>query len=137
MDSEVLVDYLSSPAYVGAVRAVAFVCLIAAVVLVAICFAHYGRAREGGRASDVPWPLVVGTLRDSFLLTLLYSADTLLYRASEARSGLLVGSSTESMLFPLFAIYGGLVTQALIATIALLRVFALSKWLSANERGQR
>jgi hypothetical protein len=133
MESDAFVDFILSPTYLNILRSAALICVAGAVALTIFVFAHYGRARETGRATEAPWTLIIGATRDSFLLTLLYTVEALLYRAMDSGSGL--SPQPEAFIYSMTSQFGGIVLHALIAVIAVLRVIALTEWLRSVPRG--
>jgi hypothetical protein len=127
MESDAIVDFLLSPSYLNILRATALICVVCAVALTVFVFSHYGRAREYGRVTEAPWALIIGSTRDSFLLTLLYTVEALLYRAMDSAGGL--SPQPETFIYSMTSMFGGVVLHALIAVVAILRVIALTKWL--------
>jgi hypothetical protein len=130
---ENLVDFMLSPAYAAMTRNLAIVAVFFAVGATVMAFVFYGRGREGADESGAPWALVVGTLRDSFIITLLYTADSLIAQSSSVQA---FGSDADpfKLVVSLVATLAGPIFQILILGIAVLRILALSNWLKAQRK---
>ena len=63
-------------------RNLAIVAVLVAIVATIIAVAGYGRGRESDDDAGPPWVLLLGTFRDSFIVTLLYAADSLIAQSS-------------------------------------------------------
>jgi hypothetical protein len=128
-----LIDFVLSPTYVAITRNLAIVAVLFAVVATITAFAFYGRGREGSNDGGPPWALLVGTLRDSFIITLLYTADSLIAQSSSIQA---FGSDTDPFKvgMSVAASLSGPVFQILVLAVAVLRVSALSRWLKSQNR---
>lgn len=109
-------------------RNLAIVAVLLAVVATVFAFANYGRGREVDKTGGPPWILLVGTLRDSFILTLLYAADSLIAQSSGLQS---FGAENDpfKLVMSFIANFSGPLFQFLIIAVAVFRVLALSRWI--------
>ena len=125
---DALIDFVLSPSYAAMGRNLAIISVVFAVAATVFAFAHYGRGREAGNSGDQPWVLLIGTLRDSFVLTLLYAADALVAQSSGLQS---FGAESDpfKVVMSIAATFSGPVFQILIIAVAVLRVHALSRWM--------
>ena len=128
-------EFTQSVAYGRISISFALISLVFAVGLVALAFAYFGRGRENTSIQPAvqPWVLVIATLRDSFLITILYLSEDFLYRYTS-----FVDSATTKA--PIFLIYLrqaepflGILLLALIFAIAFIRITALTHWLTAQK----
>ncbi|MBL9058281.1 MAG: hypothetical protein JNJ84_18600 [Rhodobacteraceae bacterium] len=128
-----LADYVLSPGYAVVLRNLAIVAVLVAIIATVVAFANYGRGREGLDPSGAPWALLIGTLRDSFILTLLYAADALVAQSSSIQA---FGPESDpfKLFMPIVATLAGPVFQFLIVGVAGMRVLALSRWLKENRK---
>ena len=123
-------DFLMSPTYARMAASLAILCLVGAFAALLGAFFHYGRAREGAGADrDAPWVLLMATLRDSLIITVLYVGEAFLYRATDA-AGLATMNATSplqlvSALVPFFDV----ILLVAIFVVAYLRIIAISSWL--------
>lgn len=124
------IQFLQSPGMLNVAHLFAFICLIGAVGAAVYALSRFSKTTE--RASvDVPppWGLIVGTLRDTFIVTLLYIAEALLYQfkgmvAFDQMSG--AGWPVLASTLTDFAIVALLL---LVAMVCVFRIRALHAWL--------
>ena len=94
--------------------------------------------RANSAATTAPWPLIVGTWRDSLLITLLYISEGMFYRVS-AYAGAITGRGEiggESLLAwvgPMLVEPFGFLALLFAALIAGRRILILSRWLRAQS----
>ncbi len=134
MDQSPIADLLFSPAYARLTGNLALIALLAALVFTVLALAHYGRAREAASTSaPPPWGLLIATWRDSMIITLLYVAEGLVYRASRfvgaAERGLDSAFHFVAIAEPIL----GLILMMGVFVIGYLRVRALSDWIAAQK----
>lgn len=130
MTASELIDFTSSPNFVRTVSAAAIASVFLAITNTVVALSNYGRGREGTSPSDgAPWPLIVGTWRDSFILSLLYVASSMLRDGLELQKVAFGVDDTQKLLMPFVTIVGGLILHLLVIMVASVRIFALSKWL--------
>ncbi|CUH75027.1 hypothetical protein [Tropicibacter naphthalenivorans] len=122
---------LSSPAFKGAMYNLAMVSLALGfgVVAVALTFYSRGRAPQAQTPQDARWILLMGTWRDSLTITLLYVAESFLYKFNDFHAIAEVMSSTPMTYPPLVTPILGFVLYVLIFTVAALRIIAITRWL--------
>lgn len=91
----------------------------------------------GRKTAEAPWPLIVGTMRDSFLITMLYLSESLFYHLS-GFAGAITGQALYddgSVLAWIGAIFHaplGFLAIALGVFVAGRRLLILSRWLRAQ-----
>lgn len=87
------------------------------------------RERAGGEAA--PWPLVIGALRDTFLVSLLYLSEGFFYRMGDFSAAAMGegGGSILVALAPLASDYGGFLALVAATIITVRRILILSRWL--------
>ena len=99
--------------------------------------AAFARATEPSSSSptEAPWPLVVGALRDSFLVTMLYLSESLfLQLAGFAQSAAAAYGANGSVLIWVAPMASGplsLLATLLAVYVAGRRLLILSRWLRA------
>lgn len=125
---------ISSPAFRGIMYSFSIVSVFLAIGFVIVAFAFYGRGRETDGVSEdqQKWVLLFATWRDSLIITLLYSAESLIYRYND-----FYGLS-ETMAGSIF-LYGPIVVPVLsfvlnilIFAVIAIRIIAISRWLAAK-----
>lgn len=114
-------------------RNLAIVAVLLAMVATVFAFANFGRGRESDKTGAPPWLLLVGTLRDSFILTLLYAADSLVAQSSGLQS-FGVENDPFKVVMSIVANFSGPLFQILILVVAVFRVLALSRWIRDQEK---
>lgn len=129
------VGLLNSVEFARTMFGIAIVCLILAIGTIVIAFSFYGRTRDvfGTSPEKQRWTLLMGTWRDSLIITLLYTAEGFVYRFSAF--GSLLESHGASPLPPSYLVSPifNLVTTVLIFTVTIMRIIVISKWL-ADQR---
>ncbi|MCB1342576.1 MAG: hypothetical protein KDK24_16210 [Pseudooceanicola sp.] len=128
---EITFDTLASPVFQRAMYWLGISALLLAAGAVAIFFTYYGRARDtGGNSADTErWILLMGTFRDSMLITVLYAGESLLYRHGDF-AGMVDRMSSNPSLWPtLLQPVGSLVVSVLVLVIASLRVVQITRWM--------
>ncbi|MFC4669381.1 hypothetical protein ACFO5X_12520 [Seohaeicola nanhaiensis] len=131
---EITFDTLNSPAFQKAKYWLGISALLLAAGAVVIFFTYYGRARDvgGENAEAERWILLMGTFRDSLLITLLYAGESLVYRNGDF-AGMAAGISSNSPLWPLLLQpVASMLVAVLVLVIASLRVVLITRWLARN-----
>lgn len=128
-------QFLQNPALPNIVYGLALVALFLAIALVIVAFAFYGRTRDiyGDTSEKQRWTLLMGTWRDSLLITVLYTADSFLYKFAEfnglAQAYFLTDVTSSIVLQPMM----GMALHVLIFMITIMRVILISRWLAAQK----
>lgn len=128
-------DIIASTEFRNTMYGLSIVCLILAVGVAVVAMVFYGRAREteGVSKEQEKWVLLFATWRDSLIITLLYTSESIVYRFSEF-SGLSEVMSERIYLFsPVVQPVFSLITSVLIFMIVVTRVIAISRWLGAQK----
>lgn len=131
-------DIIASTEFRNTMYGLSFVCLILAVGVAMVAMVFYGRAREieGVSKEQEKWVLLFATWRDSLIITLLYTSESIVYRFSEF-SGLSEVMSERIYLFsPVVQPVFSLITSVLIFMIVVTRVIAISRWLGSQKDTQ-
>lgn len=129
-------NLLTSPEFKQTFYALGVGALVLGIGFVVVAFAFYGRGREMQAESslDPKWVMLFATWRDSLIITVLYCAQSFIYRYSDfiglSEIGFMNFISTYAFLQPLI-VY---VMEILIVTIAVLRVIALTRFLSSMAK---
>lgn len=129
---DAFVEFLLSPTFASIARNAAIGSILVAIAATAFAVMHYGRGREGRENPSDPWLLVFGTLRDSFILTLLYAAQSLSQQAG-GLDGFANAESNMNMVFSSAAMFTGVIFEMAIVVIAALRILALTRWLNGTR----
>lgn len=137
MDDRML-DLLTSDDFRVTLHWLGIACLLLAVGLIVIAFAYYGRTRDiyGRTPEKQRWTLLMGTWRDSLIITLLYISEGFLYRFADFQSlGQVV--TTSVWLFPLIVQpVMSMVLQVLMFMVAIMRIIVISRWLAAQAESE-
>lgn len=131
-------DIIASTEFRNTMYGLSIVCLILAVGVAMVAMVFYGRAREieGVSKEQEKWVLLFATWRDSLIITLLYTSESIVYRFSEF-SGLSEVMSERIYLFsPVVQPVFSLITSVLIFMIVVTRVIAISRWLGSQKDTQ-
>lgn len=133
---ETIFNLISSPAFRGAMHNLGLVSLLLCGGAVIIALAYYGRARDPGARSpeEARWILLIGTWRDSLIITLLYTGETFLYKFSDFNGLSEVMAETIYAYPPIVTPVVSFVISVLIFTVAALRIIALTRWLANAGR---
>ena len=109
--------------------------VVAAVGFIAVAFSHYVGTRHvyGGTSEKQRWTLLMGSWRDSLLITILYSAEAMLYRFSEFQ--VTSQAQVTNILFyaPVVQPVLSLCIHAAVFGIAIMRIVVISRWLAAQR----
>ncbi|MEE3360687.1 MAG: hypothetical protein VX248_12115 [Pseudomonadota bacterium] len=131
-------DIIASTEFRNTMYGLSIVCLILAVGAAVVAMVFYGRAREteGVPKEQEKWVLLFATWRDSLIITLLYTSESIVYRFSEF-SGLSEVMSERIYLFsPVVQPVFSLIISVLIFMIVVTRVIAISRWLGSQKDTQ-
>lgn len=130
-----MIEALSSDIFRQSLYWLGISCALLVAGAVIIGFAFYGRARDvyGTTSEKQRWTLLMGTWRDSLLITLLFVAETLLYRAEQliassdilGRGVALAAHSATPVL--------DLILLVLIFVVAVQRIILISRWLTSQR----
>ena len=119
----------------------ALLSLLVSMSLVAIvCLVYFAIVKSPKRSLEVdrgaaPWNFLIATILDSFLITLLYTAESISYSASNFAKEAATFADSPFALAPYLSGIFAVFVQFGIALIAIRRVIALSQWLRRNEAG--
>lgn len=107
-----------------------------AVGLVVCAFAFYGRAADvvGTDPQTERWTLLMGTWRDSLIITLLFVSEALFYRFGELIGLSQILSTPAPIVAPIVQTIAGVLVMVLIFAVAILRIILITRWLSAQAR---
>ena len=133
MSADALLEFFASPLYRNLLTlfvAVGFL-VIASIVYVAISRRSKGKSEVDRGAA--PWNLLMGTFLDSFMITLLYTADSILYAVGNFARDANTFANSPLAIVPFVTSFVGFFAQIAIAWIAIRRVIALRQWLGRNE----
>lgn len=135
MTTDELYEFLASPRYNAITDALSVVLICSVIAMVIFAITQFGRAREAQKEpfDGPPWTLLIATFRDTFLITVLYTADTFVFRARDLQVADLSPRSGLLMYWPMVDQFGGVVIYFFILIIAVLRVLALSSWLKSRH----
>ena len=130
-----LFDALDSDGFRQSMFGLGVVTLVLATGLIIVAFAFYGRTRDiyGTTSEKQRWTLLMGTWRDSLLMTVLYSAEALAYRFAEFQAMAQMQPSNILLYAPVMQPVFSLAIQVLIFAIAIMRVIVISRWLASQR----
>jgi len=100
-----------------------------AISVTVVAFTFYGRGREQGPKAD-NWTMLFATWRDSMIVTLLYTSQSFLYRFSEFNGMSEIMALSPLLYPPIVQPVLTFVLDILIFMVVVMRVIALSRWLS-------
>ena len=113
-------------------------CLFIAVLFAVVALAFYGRAKEtdtSKTAEDARWTMLFATWRDSLIIIALFVADALVSKFSEFLSLAQLGTFAPTVLTHIaIPPVASTVLMIVAGCIALLRILALTHWLSYRAR---
>jgi hypothetical protein len=133
MSTDALLEFFSSGTY----RSILSL-LVSMSLAVIACLVYFAFTKRSKRALEVdlghaPWNLLMATMLDSFLITLLVSAESIAYSASNFARDAETFANSPFALVPYLSSVFALFMQFSIAAIAIRRVIALRQWLSRKE----
>lgn len=134
-----LFSILISPEFRGAMFNLSIVSLVLAIGIVIVAFTYYGRGREADAfdGEKYRWVMLMATMRDSLIITLLYVAESLSYSFSEF-AGLANIMADSVVYYPSIAQpILSFVVRVLIFVVAALRIIALSRWLAGMKEANQ
>jgi len=124
----------SSPGFRGVMYSFSIVSVFLAIGFIIVAFPFYGRGREADGISEdqQKWVLLFATWRDSLIITLLFTAEGLIYRYNDFY-GLSEAMAGSIFLYaPIMVPVFGLVLYILIFTVIAIRIIAISRWLAVK-----
>ena len=130
---EGMFDVVASPSFRVTMYNISIFCLILVGVVIIFAFMSYGRAREIQESdnADTKWTLLFATWRDSLIVTVLFTGQSILYSYRDFSS--FSETPPESILLysPIITPILSLLLDVLILIVAAMRIFIISKWLAA------
>ena len=128
-------DLLTSPSFRGVMFNLSLVCLFLAVGITLVAFTFYGRGREANGASpdQERWILLFATWRDSLIITLLFTAQGILYRFADFSGLSEVAVATPLLYAPILQPLLNFLLDILIFIVAALRIIAITRWLASRN----
>ncbi|MGL4488179.1 MAG: hypothetical protein ACRCU5_01890 [Rhizobiaceae bacterium] len=137
MSADGLLEFFTSPFY----RKLISLFITVSLILVA-CLVYFAISKRSNERLEVdhgaaPWNLLMGTFLDSFLITLLYTAESLIYSASNFAKDINTYADSPWLLLPFMSSIFALFAQLAIAWIAIRRVIVLRQWLGRKEDGSK
>lgn len=127
-------NIISSPGFKGVMYSLSIVSVFLAIGVIIIAFAFYGRGREsdGVSGDQQKWVLLFATWRDSLIITLLYTAESLAYRYNDFYSLSEVMAGSIFLYAPIVVPVFSVVLNILIFAVIAIRIIAISRWLAAR-----
>lgn len=129
-------SFVDNELYLDIVRSFLKITILIAICITVFVISQITKQDDGPeRAGTIaPWKLLVGTWRDSMLITIGYMAMDMMYRISDF-SGLL---ATTNFNEPLSAVtflmpFAYLTISIIILTICVLRFLKLKAWIYAQD----
>jgi hypothetical protein len=133
MSADALLEFFTSPFYRNVISL-----LIAVGLMVIACLVYFVFSKRSNLTLEVdrgaaPWNFLMGTFLDSFLITLLFTAESIFYAVGNfAKDVRTFANSPLAMVVFLSPIFG-FFAEIAISWIAIRRVIALRQWLGRNE----
>ena len=129
MSADGLLDFFASGFY----RSILSL-LVSVSLAVIACLVYFAVTMRSKRDLEVdlghaPWNLLIATMLDSFLITLLYTAESIAYSAGSFARDAETFANSPFALVPYLSSVFALFMQLAIAWIAIRRVIALRQWL--------
>ncbi|MEP2717391.1 hypothetical protein [Pseudophaeobacter sp.] len=130
-----VMQLLNSPEFQKSMFWLGITSLMLAIGLIVCAFAFYGRARDVVIADPetTRWTLLMGTWRDSLIITLLFVSEALFHRFLDLIGIAQQAKSAISWYSPLVPPLASFVLMILIFVIAALRIALISRWLLAQS----
>jgi hypothetical protein len=133
MSADALLEFFSSPFYRSILSLFSMIGLVAIATLVYFAFSKRSNTRLEVDRGAAPWNLLMGTFLDSFLITLLYTAESINYSITNFVRDINTFANSPWAIIPFVSAIFGLFAQLCIAWIAIRRVIALRQWLGRWE----
>ncbi len=130
-----MIEAISSDSFRQSLYWLGISCLLLAVGVVIVGFAYYGRTRDvyGSTSEKQRWTLLMGTWRDSLLITLLFVAQTLLYRAEQFVSAADVHFIGPVFLAQALTPIADVILLVLMFVVTIQRIILISRWLTSQR----
>ncbi len=128
-------SFFDSAAFRNMMFSFSIVTLFLAAAFVVVAFAYYGRTRDvyGDTREEQRWTLLMGTWRDSLIVTILYLSEATFYRFM-AFSGHVQTAHEGFALYVLgFGDVALLCLHVASFTIVILRIILISRWLGVQK----
>ncbi len=128
-------EFMMSPT-VGRINiSFALVSIALTIGLVALFLTYFGRGREDTSIQPAiePWVLVIATLRDSFLISVLYLAYDFIYHYAAFVDSTITGVPNVLLYIRHAEPYLTTFILVLILIIAFIRLRVLTRWLVAQK----
>ncbi|TNE65603.1 MAG: hypothetical protein EP336_12005 [Rhodobacteraceae bacterium] len=124
-------NLLSSSSFKQAFYALALGALLLGLTLVVVAFAFYGRTREAEESGslDPKWVMLFATWRDSLIITLLFSAQALIYRYADFMGMSTLGMTNVLTTYTLVQPMLVYIFDILIVVVAVMRIIAITRFL--------
>lgn len=124
-------NLLSSSSFKQAFYALALGALLLGLTLVVVAFAFYGRTREAEESGslDPKWAMLLATWRDSLIITLLFSAQALIYRYADFMGMSTLGMTNVLTTYTLVQPMLVYIFDILIVVVAVMRIIAITRFL--------
>ncbi|MEM7631873.1 MAG: hypothetical protein AAF227_07625 [Pseudomonadota bacterium] len=129
------IDVFNSFAFQRGMVLLSIVAVVAALGFISVAFMHYGRTRDvyGDTSEKQRWTLLLGSWRDSLVITVLYTAEAMLYRFSEFQAPSQAQITNILFYAPVVQPVLSFCIHAAIFGIAILRIIVISRWLAAQR----
>ncbi len=129
---------LTSPGFRSTMGIMALTCLLMAIGVAIIAFKFYGskQAAAAPSAEEERWLLLFACWRDSLVITLLYTAQSFIYRYTEF-SNLSQYANEGFYYYPqLVSPLASVCVDVLIFVVAAHRIIAITRWLASQRPSQ-
>ncbi len=131
-----LYAFLQSSAGALTVRGLSLLLALAAVGIAIFALRSYirGQKDEGTELGAAPWGLLLGTFRDTFTITVLYSAYYVLDLSSSLKIFLPDSASDAAMSTRIGMTLVHIILELAVLFIAARRIASIGRWLSARAK---
>lgn len=129
------IDVFNSLAFQRGMVLLSVVAVVAAIAFIAYALTQYAHTRDvyGTSSEKQRWTLLMGTWRDSLLITILYTAEAMLYRFTEFQSASQAQVTSILYYAPVVQPVLSLFIHLTVFGIALKRISVISRWLAAQK----
>jgi len=126
---------MNSTGFIRIAQSMSLVALFLGIAAALVAMLWYGRTRDvyGATAEKQRWTLLMGTWRDSLIITVLFVSESLVYQFGAFQAMTLITPSSILLYAPVVQAVVSTCVAVLIFAIAILRIITISRWLAAQK----